>query len=148
VAICAVSVFLTPWAIYGIAVAVAVSALLEFVLLITLLNRKIYGFLDKSFWIPQFKMVITSFLMAVFLYLPFRILDEVVFNTSRTLELIALTVITSTIGMLVYIYFAMLLEIKELRLFLKLTNSFGRWRQPLSETKEAINDTSLEDGEI
>ena len=148
VVICGVSVFLTPWAIYGIAFAVTLSALLEFGLLILLLNRKVHGFLDKSFWVPQLKMIITSFLMAVFLYLPFRILDEVVFNTSRTLELIALTVVTGTIGMLVYIYFAMLLEIRELQLFLRLVNSFGRWRRPLSETKESFMETSIEDGEI
>ena len=53
-------------------------------------------------------MVVASFLMAVSLYLPFKILDELVFNTSRTVELIGLTITTSTIGMLAYIYFAAL----------------------------------------
>lgn len=78
--------------------------------------------------------------MAVFLYLPFRIFDEIIFNTTRTIELIALTLTTGTIGMVVYLYFAMLFDIKELRLFTKLASSFGPWRKPLERSQETIVD--------
>jgi putative peptidoglycan lipid II flippase len=144
VGLCALTVFALGWGLYGMALATSLSAFLELAMLVVFLNRKIHGFLNKSFWIPQIKMTLISFLMAVFLYLPFRILDEVVFDTSRTLELIALTITTSTIGMLVYLYFAALFEIKELQLFLNLLSSFGRWQKPLSETKEAIVETPVD----
>ncbi len=144
VGLCVLTVFTLGWGLYGMAFATSLSAFLELGLLVIFLNRKIHGFLDKAFWIPQIKMTVISFLMAVFLYLPFRILDEVVFDTTRTLELIALTITTSTIGMLVYIYFAALFEIKELQLFINLVSSFGKWQKPLVETKESIADTPVD----
>ncbi len=83
-------------------------------------------------------MLVASFFMAVFLYLPFKILDELVFDTSRTIELIGLTVTTSTIGILVYIYFALLLDIRELNIFLKLVNDFTPWKKTLAKTPEVV----------
>jgi putative peptidoglycan lipid II flippase len=144
VALCGLTIFAFGWGLYGMALATSLSAFLELGLLVIFLNRKIHGFLNKAFWVPQIKMTMVSFLMAVFLYLPFRILDEVVFDTSHTLELIALTVTTSTIGMLVYIYFSALFEIKELQLFTRLLSSFGKWQKPLAETKEAIVEAPVD----
>ena len=114
--ICALLVFYTPYGVYGIALATTLTAVVEFLLFLYLLNRKVHGFMHRSFWIPQLKIIVASFFMAVFIYLPFKILDEVVFNTTRTIELIGLTVSTGTIGMLVYAYFALLFDIKELTL--------------------------------
>jgi hypothetical protein len=89
-------------------------------------------------------MFAASFLMAVFLYLPFRILDELVFETSRTIELIALTLITGTIGMLVYIYFAALFDIKELTFFTRMINKFGPWKKTLGQAPEVLVEATSE----
>ncbi|PIR58817.1 MAG: hypothetical protein COU69_03390, partial [Candidatus Pacebacteria bacterium CG10_big_fil_rev_8_21_14_0_10_56_10] len=131
-------VFGLQYGVLGIAIATTVTAFVEFGLFLLLLNRLVTGLLGRPLLWPQFKMVLASFLMAVFLYLPFRIFDELVFNTSRAIEVVGLAVTTGTIGMLVYIYFAALFEIKELYLFVKLANKFGNWRQLLSETDEVV----------
>ena len=65
-----------------------------------------------------------------------------IFNTTRTIELISLTVTTSTIGILVYLYFAMLFEIKELQLFVKLASSFAPWKKTLSQSPEVLVEGS------
>ena len=87
-------------------------------------------------------MIIASFLMAVFLYLPFKILDELIFNTTHTVELILLTVTTSTIGMLVYIYFALLFDIRELYILKSILDKLGSWNKTLSRTEEVILENS------
>lgn len=143
-ALCAFFVFMTPLGVYGIAVTIALTAFLEFLLLLFLLDRKVAGFARREFWVPQIKIITASFLMAVFLYLPFRIFDELIFDTTRTIELIALTITTSTIGILVYVFFAMLFEIRELTMVTKLFYSFDRWRRPLAKSKEVIIETSVE----
>lgn len=135
-------VFFTPLGVYGIALATTITAFLEFLLFLGLLNRKVQGFAQKAFWIPQVKMIIASFFMAVFIYLPFKILDEVVFNTSRTIELIGLTVTTATIGMLVYAYFALLFDIRELRMLTGLVNKFGAWKKVLSTAPEVVVESN------
>ena len=43
---------------------------------------------------------------------PYKIFDELVFDTSRTVEVIGLTVTTSTIGVLVYLYFSLLFDLE------------------------------------
>jgi len=83
--------------------------------------------------------------MAVFLYLPFKILDEVVFDTTRTVDLIALTVSTSTIALLVYLYFSILFDVKELSYFNSLIAKFGKWRPVLEDSQEVLLDSSIED---
>lgn len=141
----AATVYFTNWGIIGIAIVTTVVAFIELFLFVFLLNNRIPTFNTTDFWVPQFKMIIASFLMAVFLYLPFRILDELIFNTTKTIELIALTLTTGTIGMMVYIYFAALFSIKELTLISSMLNSIGIFKKPLQPTSEVIVETSVED---
>lgn len=137
-------VFFTPYGFLGIATMVSVSALLEFALCLWFIHRKTGQIMTKQLLVPQVKMVGAAFLMAIFLYLPFRILDEVVFETSRTVELIALTITTATIGMLAYLYFASLFNVHELQLLSKAFSSLSRWRGTLSKSPEIIVEPSDE----
>jgi putative peptidoglycan lipid II flippase len=139
--------FVLNWGVRGIAFATTFSAVVEFILIAFFLDRKTHCFRTRAFIIPQLKILLTSFFMAVFLYLPFRILDELVFNTSRTIELISLTVITGTIGLMVYIYFSALFEVRELQFFLNLVTSFGLWRKPLEQSGETLVEAASE-GEV
>ncbi len=133
----------------GIAWATTIVAFLELGLFLFFLEKKINNlFLNKSFLLPQFKILASSFLMAVFLYLPFRIFDELIFDTTRTMELIALTVTTSTIGLMVYIYFSFLFDIKEVNYLLRLLNKFGRWEESLAESEEVLIDSGADGEEI
>lgn len=143
-----VGVFMTNWGVYGIALATSITAVTEMVALVYFLDRRVHAFTSSSFWIPQLKMIVVSFLMAVFLYLPFKILDELVFDTSRTLELIALTICTSTIGLLVYIYFSALFEVKELEFVARVVSRIDRWRGSLANSKEVLVETSVEGDEV
>lgn len=140
--LCIGLVFYTPLGVYGIAIATTVTAILEFLLFLYLLHQKVKGFNFREFWLPQFKIAVASFFMAVFIYLPFKILDEVVFNTSRTIELIGLTISTGTIGMLVYLYFALLFDIRELKTLANLLNKFGPWKKILSTAPEVVVESS------
>lgn len=135
----------TNWGIVGLATVGATGFLLELLLFMFLLNRSVPEFIGKKMLIPQLKMLLASFFMAVFLYLPFRIFDELIFDTTKTIELIGLTITTATIGMLVYVYFAALFEIKELRLITKTLEIFSkRWRSSVSKTREFMVETSVD----
>lgn len=138
---CAGFVYLTDWGVMGLAVATAASAFLELGLFSWLLNRRTHFFDWKELVAPQLKMAAAGFLMAIFLYLPFRILDELVFNTARTFELFLLTLCTGTIGMLVYVYFCVLFDVKELQYFMQIFKRFGSWQRPLAQTSEVLIET-------
>jgi putative peptidoglycan lipid II flippase len=135
--------------VLGIAWSTTLVAFLELALFLFFLERKVSGlFLRKSFILKQIKIITSSFLMAVFLYLPFRIFDELIFDTTKTVELIALTVTTSTIGLLVYVYFSALFDVEELGYFIKMINRFGSWKKPLAETEEVVIDSGSDRDDI
>jgi putative peptidoglycan lipid II flippase len=141
-------IFMMQIGVVGMAIANTITAFVEMFLFLLFLNRRVSGMLGKSFWIPQIKMLLASFLMAIFLYLPFRILDELVFNTSRTIELILLTISTSTIGMLVYIYFALLFDVSELYMIRSVMNKFGTWGKILSRSQEVVLESPMGNEEV
>lgn len=143
-----VSAHWTGWGVVGLAWALLVSAFLELFLFLIVLQRTIHCFTTREFWWPQLKMIVSSFLMAVFLYLPFKIFDELVFDTTRTLELIALTITTGTIGMIVYVYFSVLFDVKEIGYLAKIFSKMTGWKGVLADSKEILTETSADGHEV
>lgn len=143
-----VMIFSTKWGVMGLAIATVLTAFIELAALLFLLHKKVKGLFNRDFWFSQFKMLTAAFFMAVSLYLPFRVLDELVFNTAKTIELLALSVTTATIGMLVYLYFAALFEVRELKIVVDLINHFGPWRKVLSKSEEVLLETGVDGDEV
>jgi len=127
--------------IIGITSSLSLSNLLNFLILITLINRKVGSF---KITIPLIKMIFVSFLTAISLWYPMRLLDQFVFDTTRTFPLILLTIIVSLIGFSVYLLLSFLFKVDQLKHFLSLTKKIGNWRKLLTQTDEVI-ETSLSD---
>lgn len=144
-AISSISAYSTSWGLVGLATALSISTTVEMLALLFILNGKVKGFTQSELWIPQLKMLVSSFLMAIFIWLPFRTLDELVFDTSRTVDLIGLTLTVGTIGMLTYTAFAVLLEVKELYMIQKVFGVIGNWQKSLSKTTEVVETAGQSD---
>jgi putative peptidoglycan lipid II flippase len=140
-------VFVFKAGVLGLAIATSVSTILEMILTLYFLDLRVKGIISKALLLPQAKMLVASFFMAVFLYLPFRILDELVFDTSKTGELILLTITTGTIGTLVYIYFATLFDVEELYIIQSIFDKFGNWKKTLAKSQEVILESSIDGGD-
>jgi len=142
-------VFRLDMDVTGIAWSILVAAMVESFVFLLSLEKKVKNlFFNRLFLGAQLKMILCAFLMAVFLYLPYKIFDELIFDTSRTVELIGLTVTTGTIGLLVYLYFSLLLEVKELEYFSQMLSAFGKWRKPLAKSEEVFIDVGTDGEEI
>lgn len=106
----------------GIAIALSISGLLEMVALLVLLLHKIHF---DGFWellSSLSRTLCAGLLMGVTLFVFQRLFDLYVFETSRTFQLIQLTVIVSTMGSAVYIGFCWLLKIEELTILQRIYN--------------------------
>ena len=114
--------------LYGIAWTICIMAFLETLLYVYFLNRRVKHLLTREFVVTQLKIYTMSVIMAMSLYIPFKLLDNLVFNTSRVIPLLALTGITSVVGLTVYILLSKLLHIEELKIITDLWKS--RQRQP------------------
>jgi putative peptidoglycan lipid II flippase len=127
--------------VLGITWALSLSNFLNFLILLSLINKKI-GSLKIT--LPLFKMIFVSFLTAISLWYPMRLLDQFVFDTTRTSSLVLLTIIVSLIGFAVYLFFSWLFKVDQLKHVLSLFRKVGNWRRLLTQTDEVI-ETSLSD---
>lgn len=119
------------WGILGIAVAISTTAILETLILSWLLYHRVSVAPHKVF-IPLAKMIFTSLVTGLFLWIPMRLLDQFVFDTTRTLPLLLLTGITTIIGLSVYFSLSAFFKIPELTTFIDLIKRIAKWKDILS----------------
>lgn len=96
------------------------AAILNAATLFYFLDKKI-GFDNKTLLIPAAKMLAITLITALFLYVPMKLLDQLVFDTTRTMGLIALTSAAVVAGLIVYISLSYVFKVKEVVIFWGLT---------------------------
>jgi len=135
--------FIPAWErpVWGLALAVAIADTIYALVLIFLLNRRVNHFDPVTLLVPAIKIITAAALTGISLYIPMKLLDQLVFDTTRTVPLIMLTGIVSLIGLSVYLFITWILQIDELRSFLGL---FGRITKIFSVAEEKVESTISE----
>lgn len=133
---------LIPVGVESIAFAYSVASIFNLTALLIYLNRKIHIFNFSSFWMPQIKIFLSVLFMGFAIYIPIKLLDQLVFDTTKTINLILLTGISSMIGLSIYLFLTWLLNVKEASTFLFLFRRFGGWKEVIGKS-EKITDSGL-----
>ena len=103
---------------------------------------KVGGFPPKkTFLFSIFKILTATFFTAFALYVPIKLLDQLVFDTTKTINLIFLTGISSFAGLCFYLFLTWLFNVKEANMFIFLFKRIGDWRQILKKSDETIDGT-------
>jgi len=133
ISIAAVAIFgrsQIPVAYLGL--AFALTGIFSFVILIYLLDRKVGGFDRFKLYLPAAKVLFSSMLMGVLLYLPLHlkignkyIIDQII-DTTRAFNLLLLTGAAFAFGLGIYILLTWWLQSEELKTFLKLLPDFKK----------------------
>jgi len=89
------------------------------------------------------KIFFVSILTAFSLWIPMRLLDQFVFDTTRTVPLLILTATASFIGLAVYFWLAYLLKVKQFADVTSLFGKLGNWRKVLGDADEVIEDPNV-----
>jgi putative peptidoglycan lipid II flippase len=120
--------FVPAWQhpVWGLAIASMVADSLLAIALIVILHRRVLSFDLRSLLLPAGKILLAAFLTGFSLYIPMKLLDQLVFDTQHTVPLIMLTGIASAIGLSVYLFLTWVLDIEELKSFLGLFSRFRR----------------------
>lgn len=131
VSLIAIIVFKLP--VWGLAIASSAGDIVNVLFLLFFLNKRVQFPLNDLVF-PALKMFFAAAISGICLYIPMKLLDQLVFDTTRVVPLIALTGTATIIGMFVYFFLTWLLEIKELGAFLGIFRSLKRFRWTTSET--------------
>lgn len=122
----------------GITLALSLGNLLDFVLSYFAIRRKV-GSLQIAKRIS--KMLFASVITGFALWIPMRLLDKFVFDTTRTIPLIALTLTVSIVGSSVYFLLSWILKIEEFQEVRAMIKKIGNWRKILGESDEVLEST-------
>jgi putative peptidoglycan lipid II flippase len=124
--------------IESIAVAFSLARFFELLVLFYFLDKKTGGFNKKEILISLTKYFVATVSTAFALYIPIKLLDQLVFDTTRTVNLIILTGISSFAGLVLYLFLTWLLDINEARAYILMCKKLGNWREIMRKIEELI----------
>lgn len=107
-------------------------SILNTAILFFLLDKKI-SFNKKELLAKASKMLSITFITALCLYIPMKLLDQLVFDTTRTLGLILLTGTAVIAGLAVYITLSYIFKVKEVVIFYDLAKKVIAFPQRLTK---------------
>lgn len=140
------SVLFSQWqglGVIGLGLAIAVATLVQTLMLFVLMEKHV-RLVNAQLVLPVVKMLIASATTGVFLWMPMRVIDRFILDTTRTVNLILLTVTVLAIGMVAYINLSSVLGIEQLREVVALGRRIGNWRKVLAQSEEVLESTSVE----
>ena len=126
--------------VWSIGLANSVSALLSGILLFWFLHFKVGKFDLKKVLMPLFKMLMATIIMGVALYIPIKLLDQVIFDTTKTINLLALTGLSSIFALSIYGAVVWFLKVRELDTYVELFKRIGKLRTKIN-SKEILPET-------
>jgi putative peptidoglycan lipid II flippase len=129
---------LIPVGVESIAFAYSIGSVINLLVLLIFLNRKIKIFDFKNFWLPQIKISLCSVFMGFAIYIPIKLLDQLVFDTTKTVNLIALTGIACLFGFIIYFFLTWLFNVKEASTFLYIFYRISGWKEVVGKSEKII----------
>lgn len=112
-------IYILHFSIVFLAISYSTANIIGALLLLYLLDKKV-RFDKRELIMPIVKMIVISIATAVSLYVPMKLLDQLVFDTTRTVGLIFLTGTATLVGLSVYIALSWLFGVREVQIFYNL----------------------------
>ncbi len=130
------------WGVWSLGLAYSIAMTFSMISLLWSLDKKIGGFSKRALFTPAAKMFLAAFLSAIALYIPLKSLDQLVFDTTKTVNLIILTGIAGMFGLAVYLLLVWILKVRELHTFIELLKKVGSIQNKL-KSDEIVDSTSV-----
>jgi len=104
--------------VWSLGLSTSIASIIHMVALSIFLRKKISDFSLLELLDSPLKMAVASLLMGIALWVPVKLFDQLVFDTTRTFGLLLLTGVSSVIGLAVYLYFVWIFDVSEARTFI------------------------------
>ena len=113
------------YGVWSIAFSYSVSSIFDFLILMFLLHKKVSGFNLESLFNPFVKISYAALFMGISLYAPMKLLEKFIFDTTRTVPLLILTLTACLFGFLSYLLFTKVFSVREVELLYRLIRRIG-----------------------
>jgi len=127
--------------VWSLGLSTSISSIVNLILLQIFLIKKIPSLTIRDIGWSPVKMIVAACIMGVALYIPLKLFDQLVFDTTRISGLVLLTGVSGFIGLSCYVFFVWILGVSELRAFLSIIEKVRRPKQVVLEpAKEVVNN--------
>jgi len=119
--------------VWSLAISFSISVILNVLILLLILNKKLAGINLQSFIVETTKITSIAILSSVIAYLSIKLMDGLIFDTSRTINLFLLLTISGLIYLSLYLFLAWFINLKEFYLIGKLLLKMKQYQKKLEE---------------
>lgn len=112
--------------IWSLGLSTSIASFVNAGLLLVYLDKRVKHFSRRDFFLPPIKMAIAAIVTGVALYVPLKLLDQLVFDTTRVFGLLLLTGVSTTIGLATYLTLCWVMGVGEVRFVFRLLQRVRR----------------------
>lgn len=127
--------------VWSLAISTSIASIMQFLLLLFFLDRKI-GYFDRyELFMPLIKVILAGLVTGIALYIPIKLLDQLVFDTTKTISLLALTGVATSAGLFVYFFLSWFMEVPQMGIFIKMFQKVKSMKKgtTIDTTNEVMN---------
>ena len=127
--------------VWSLGLSASISSILNMLLLLFLLDRKIGYFNRYQLIINPLKIILAGLVSGIALYIPIKLMDQLVFDTTKTINLLMLTVISTFFGLIVYLFLVWFMEVPQVGIMFKFIRKMKEYRKGvlMDTTSEVMN---------
>jgi putative peptidoglycan lipid II flippase len=131
-------VLVYKWPVWSLGLSTSIASILNTLLQLVILHKRIGGFPVEDLFIQPLKVILTSAVSAFLVFIPMKLFDQLIFDTTHVFDLVLLTFISGGIGIAAYLFLSWVLDIQEVYLLTKIITKIKKLRALLIEPAEDI----------
>ena len=124
--------------VWALGLSTTIASFFNVALLLIFLERRLGKKVLVQMLTTPAKIVVASILTGVALYVPLKLFDQLIFDTTRTFGLFLLTGVSSLIGLSVYMFFVWMFGVTEAKSFMALLTKFRHPKQIILEPANEV----------
>jgi putative peptidoglycan lipid II flippase len=143
----AISVFFVvvlKYNVWSVAFSYTITSIFDMLILLYLLDRKIGILKTTELFGPFTKISVSAIFMGITLYVPIKLLDQVIFDTTRTINLLILTVIAGLCGVATYLIFTKIFKVEEIELLYDIVRKLNLSKKEVGTEIPRYSETPTE----
>jgi putative peptidoglycan lipid II flippase len=125
--------------IWSLGLSTSISSIIHVVVLFVMLDKRVGKFARWELFGSPVKMLIAAVAAGYAIFVPLKVFDQLVFDTTRTWGLLWLTGTAAGAGLIVYFTISWLFNVTEVQSFLALLRRVQRSRIALTPANEVVN---------
>jgi putative peptidoglycan lipid II flippase len=124
--------------VWSLGLSTTIASFFNVLLLFVYLERRLGSRVLVKMLTTPAKIVIASLVTGVALYVPLKLFDQLIFDTTRTFGLLLLTGMSSVIGLAAYLFLVWMFGVTEAKSFIALLTKFRHPKQIILEPANEV----------